>query len=103
MLGRSSILASAALASLAFSGFGGNTVLVRDGPGLSQKTLQGLQKHSQNPLTQTSRSMLGMLGSGIGSTYGSRRRAGYGWTNKHQQRVATKKRNRARHRAACRG
>lgn len=31
------------------------------------------------------------------------RRAGYGWTNRHQQRVAKKKRNQARHRRACRG
>ncbi|MGA0569629.1 hypothetical protein ACO2Q9_02790 [Variovorax sp. VNK109] len=34
------------------------------------------------------------------STY---RRAGYGWTNAHAKRVAKKKRNRARHRAASKG
>lgn len=34
---------------------------------------------------------------------GSRHRAGPGWSNRHVQRMALKKRNQARHRAACRG
>lgn len=76
---------------------------ISEGPGLSPQTLQSMQKQSQNPLKDAGSSMRAILGGGIGSTYGSRRRAGYGWTNKHQQRVATKKRNQARHRAACRG
>lgn len=38
---------------------------------------------------------------GMGVRYG--RRAGYGWTTRHAQRVARKKRNQARNRAACRG
>ncbi len=103
MLGRSSILAYAALAATALGGFGASVAVATDAPGLSQKTMRDMHKQSQNPLKQTSNSMRGLIGGGIGSTYGSQRRAGYGWTNKHQQRVATKKRNQARHRAACRG
>lgn len=38
---------------------------------------------------------------GLGVRYG--RRAAYGWTNAHQKRVAQKKRNQARHRAASKG
>lgn len=37
------------------------------------------------------------------SGIGGQRRRGPGWTNRHAQRVALKKRNRAKHRAACRG
>lgn len=47
------------------------------------------------------RAILG--GGGFGSWGGKQRRAGYGWTNRHAQRVARKKRNQARHRAAGKG
>lgn len=34
---------------------------------------------------------------------GQARRRGPGWSNRHVQRMAAKKRNQARHRAACKG
>lgn len=36
-------------------------------------------------------------------TGGDARRGARGWSNRHVQRTALKKRNQARHRAACRG
>lgn len=42
-------------------------------------------------------------GGGDFGSHGSARRSAYGWTNRHQQRVSRKKRNQARHRAACKG
>lgn len=36
-------------------------------------------------------------------TSGGARRGARGWSNRHVQRTAQKKRNQARHRAACRG
>lgn len=45
----------------------------------------------------------GLFGGANPGGYSAGRRAGYGWTNRHQQRVALKKRNQARHRRACRG
>ena len=44
-----------------------------------------------------------LLFGGFGASGGNARRAGYGWTNRHAQRVALKARNKARHRAACKG
>jgi hypothetical protein len=40
---------------------------------------------------------------GGGSAFGNGRRFRRGWSNRHQQRLATKKHNQARHRRACRG
>jgi hypothetical protein len=40
---------------------------------------------------------------GLAFTRGSQRRARPGWSNKHVQRMATKRRNQARHRRAGRG
>lgn len=40
---------------------------------------------------------------GGGTAWDNGRRFGRGWTNRHQQRLARKKRNQARHRRACRG
>jgi len=47
------------------------------------------------------RGLFGGLGAGWGRS--TARRAAYGWTNRHARRVAAKKRNKARHRAASRG
>lgn len=43
-----------------------------------------------------------MLGGGLSNSAGSKNRSAFGWTNRHAQRVAMKKRNVKRHRAACR-
>lgn len=91
------------MAAVASAGFGVVRSTTLDAPGISQQTQRDMNKQSQKPLKHTSNTIRGLLGGGIGSSYGSQRRAGYGWTNKHQQRVATKKRNQARHRATCRG
>lgn len=40
---------------------------------------------------------------GLVATKGRPRRAGRGWNNRHVQRMALKKRNQAKHRAAGRG
>lgn len=48
---------------------------------------------------RTSRVRVGSGGVFGGSYF---RRAGYGWTNRHQQRIALKARNVKRHRKACR-
>jgi len=100
---RSGLLAAISMAAVASASFGVVQSSTLNSPGLSQKAQWDIQKQSQNPLKPISNSMSGLIGSGIGANYGTRRRAGYGWTNKHQQRVSTKKRNQARHRAACRG
>lgn len=56
----------------------------------------------QQPRGNTLRAILGLGGGSFGGR-GSDRRAAYGWTNAHARRVALKKRNQRRHRAASRG
>lgn len=45
----------------------------------------------------------GIFGGGAGREASSLRRARHGWSPRHVQRMAAKKRNQARHRSACRG
>ena len=91
-----SIAAMGLLAAMSgASGFGAN---VSEAPGLSQGVQRSLDKQAQNPIKAEARTMRAMLGGGIVSAYGKRRRAGYGWTNRHAQRIALKMRNQARHR-----
>jgi hypothetical protein len=90
---RTSILTAAALAAVASAGLGSMVVSAQ----------KAMAKQAATPAKSERSSMRAMLGGGIGSSYTSRRRAGYGWTNMHQRRVATKRRNKARHRASCRG
>ncbi len=80
-------------------GFAGGNVLAGS-PGLSAQTQKAM---AGKPVKGERTTMRAMLGSGFGSANTSQRRAGYGWTNRHAQRVARKKRNQARHRAAGRG
>jgi hypothetical protein len=100
---RTSFLTAAAMAAVASAGLGSMVVSASEAPGLSVLTHKAMAKQAANPAKSERSSMRAMLGGGIGSSYTSRRRAGYGWTNMHARRVATKKRNKARHRAASRG
>ncbi|ABE45675.1 hypothetical protein [Polaromonas sp. JS666] len=97
---RSLGLAVAAMAAIAGAGLGSHVVLAGDAPGLSQSTQRAINKSTQNPDKQAANKMRAMLGGGVGSWSSRQRRAGYGWTNRHAQRVALKKRNVKRHRAA---
>lgn len=66
----------------------------------SHATIEKAVMRTRQPRGTTLREIFG------GGTFGGRssaRRAGYGWTNRHAQRVSLKKRNQARHRAAGRG
>lgn len=103
MLGSRIGLLTAAFAAAAASAGIGNIIRVTDAPGLSQQTLNAIGKKSQQPIRGDRGTMQAMLGGGIGSPYSQRRRASFGWTDRHQRRVAKKKRNQARHRASCKG
>lgn len=74
-----------------------------EAPGVSQASQKSIEKSSHNPAKPKSNKLQAMLGSGLGSWGGKQRRAGYGWTNRHAQRLALKKRNQAKHRAGSRG
>lgn len=94
------LAAAAALASV--GGLAGVGFATGEAPGLSQQTQKAAAKQAQNPLKESRTTMRGILGSGIG-TWGSRqRRAAYGWTTAHAQRVARKRRNVKRHKASRR-
>lgn len=96
------LLAAAGLAG-AFGAGSLSTVNLGEGPGLSQTTQRAINKSTQNPIKEASNKMRAMLGGGIGTWGGRQRRSAYGWTNRHAVRVARKRRNQARHRAAGRG
>lgn len=64
---------------------------------------QLIEKAALRPQQPRGNTLRAILGGGFGSPVGRGRRAGFGWTNAHAQRVARKKHNQARHRAACRG
>lgn len=92
MMGRTRILVAAAMGlGLAFGG---------GGVGQAGQLIEKAALRPQQPRGNTLRAI---FGGDIDSTSGSRRRAGYGWTNRHAQRVARKKRNQVRHRSAGRG
>lgn len=71
--------------------------------GASGPTVQMIEKAAVRPQQPRGSTLRAILGGGGGSTTGRERRAGLGWTNAHARRVAAKKRNQARHRAASRG
>ncbi|HQR97594.1 MULTISPECIES: hypothetical protein [unclassified Polaromonas] len=97
------LLAAASLAG-AFGAVGSlATVNLGEVPGLSQTTQRAINKSAQNPIKEASNKMRAMLGGGVGTSGGRQRRAAYGWTNRHAVRVARKRRNQARHKAAGRG
>jgi hypothetical protein len=77
--------------------------MLAEAPGLSQATQKSIEKNSHNPAKPKSNKLQAILGGGLGGWGGKQRRAGYGWTNMHAQRVARKKRNQAKHRASSRG
>ena len=79
------------------------TGAMSEAPGISHATQKSIEKNSHNPAKPKSSRLQAILGSGLGSWGGKQRRAGYGWTNRHAQRVATKKRNQSKHRASSRG
>lgn len=83
----------AALAVMAAAGVGTSAIAVTASADKAVMPAAGRRYNAQQ----------GLFGGGMGSGCGNSRRAGYGWTNRHAQRVARKKRNRARHRAAGRG
>ncbi|MGE0333210.1 MAG: hypothetical protein AB7P37_21225 [Ramlibacter sp.] len=101
---RGSIFLGAVAAMLASAGAGGV------GGALQGRVLavdESARVVTQSALNAAARYERGTAGMHLGGRYlgddGQQRRAGYGWTNRHAQRVARKKRNQARHRAACRG
>lgn len=92
---------AAAMALAMLGGFGGSVVHVDERtevttPIAKQQPVERGGAKVTNPLSA-------IFGTGGGAYAPRRRRAGYGWTNKHAQRVAAKKRNVRRHRAATRG
>jgi hypothetical protein len=91
-------LGAAALAALSFPG-----VVINEVSNISQANGFASGKGMQNPDKPHSSKLRAILGSGMGSWGSKQRRAGYGWTNAHAQRVARKKRNQAKHRASSRG
>ncbi|MDB5965436.1 MAG: hypothetical protein JWQ72_1936 [Polaromonas sp.] len=70
-----------------------------EGPGFSPATLKRIAQDATKPQPAQRSSMRALLGTGIGAGWSNGRRAKPGWTNRHVQRMAAKKRNRARHRA----
>lgn len=100
----SGAMAAALIASVAGLGGGGVVVTHDDmrslrSVGSQNGPMQGGEVLKGAVDRRTSRVRVGSGGVFGGSYY---RRAGYGWTNRHQQRVALKARNVKRHRAACR-
>lgn len=104
MLGKSRLGAAAVaglmvMGSMSAASFGVSSSAVvkasgsQNGPSHAVDVLKGAADR------RTSRVRLGE-GGVFGGAY--RRRGGYGWTNMHQRRVATKKRNVQRHRKAAR-
>lgn len=70
--------------------------------GASGPTGQMIEKAAVRPQQPRGNTLRAILGGGDGGA-GSRGRRGPGWSNRHVQRLALKKRNQSRHRAACRG
>jgi|GEM_PF-3775040 hypothetical protein len=88
MLGRSSLFASA----LAFSAVFANPIAVTN----------QVERAAPPATARRGRAILPVF-SGNPGNRSSARRAAYGWSNRHAQRVAAKKRNVARHRKTARG
>lgn len=88
MLGRSSLFASA----LAFSAIFANPVAATN----------QVERAAPPATARRSRAILPASSGNFGSRR-SAKRAAYGWSNRHAQRVASKKRNVARHRKTARG
>lgn len=64
---------------------------------------QLMEKAALRPQQPRGNTLRAILGGGASPATGRGRRAAFGWTNAHARRVAAKKRNQARHRAASRG
>ena len=79
----------------------GQFVYVGD-PGQSATTPSVKQQPAERSGAKVSNPLSAIFGTGGGVYASRRRRAGYGWTNRHAQRVATKKRNMRKFRAANR-
>lgn len=88
MLSRSAFM----LVGLALAAFGSPAV---GAPASVDKAITHRVPTLQRTMRKQSRGGFGGRSSG--------RRAAYGWTNRHAQRVAAKKRNVARHRARAKG
>lgn len=71
--------------------------------GAGMPTGQLIEKAAVRPQQPRGSTLRAILGGGASPATGRGRRAAFGWTNAHARRVAAKKRNQARHRAACRG
>lgn len=95
----------AVAAALAAAGLGGmfEVAPAPDGTSAAEQAQQaGQQKRLPGPTTQAQRAMQELLrryGGGGNAAGGYRSREG--WTNRRYQRAALKRRNKARHRAAC--
>lgn len=90
-----------ALAAVAAAGAFSTAPAGGSEPTLSQAQRDALSKQGQKPTPTQSTSMRALLGGGIGGRGSSWRRAKPGWSNRHVQRMAAKKRNQARHKRAC--
>lgn len=64
---------------------------------------QLIEKAALRPQQPRGNTLRAIFGGGYLGDRSTGRRAGYGWTNAHARRVAMKKRNQRRHRAASRG
>lgn len=72
--------------------------------GVGSPTAQLVEKAAVRPQQPRQNKRVGIFGGGDGGDVESGpRRSRHGWSNRHVQRMATKKRNQARHRAACKG
>lgn len=90
-MGRSALMVAAALGLSSFVGAG-------------TPAAQLIEKAAVRPQQPRQNKRGGIFGGGDDVVTGGRpRRAGRGWSNRHVQRMALKKRNQARHRAACKG
>lgn len=100
---RGSIFLGAALAAMASAGAVGGLGLHQGRVAAVDESARSVTSGALNVVARYERSATGAhLGHAIFG-HGQGRRAAYGWTNRHAQRVARKKRNQARHRAAGRG
>lgn len=96
------IAASAALAAAALGSLSASAVVV-DGGRVVRVGASSVQPDAaQTPRDQKAVNVAPVYRRTSGSR-GWERRAGPGWTNRHVQRMAAKKRNQARHRAATKG
>lgn len=64
---------------------------------------QLIEKAAVRPQQPRGSTLRAIFGGGLVPPERGGRRGGPGWSTRHVQRMAAKKRNQARHRAACRG